>query len=188
MNARKVIKSRRSTSPFQFTDKEITDEEIKDLLEVARWAPSHKKTEPWRFVIVRGKGLHRLAEFVEKSYSDREGKPLSTVKLRRKKKKIIKSEAVILILMKRDKKKRLPEWEEIAAVACAVNNMWTYAAENNMGGYWSSPFYIDKMDEFIDLKDGERCLGLFYLGKINQQSQDNRKRKDVDAYSRWITE
>jgi nitroreductase len=38
-------------SPFAFTDKDITDEEIQKFLEAARWAPSCFNEQPWRFLI-----------------------------------------------------------------------------------------------------------------------------------------
>ena len=49
-----LIKTRRSIFPEQFNSKEIDDGTIDILLESANWAPTYKKTEPWRFKIIRG--------------------------------------------------------------------------------------------------------------------------------------
>ncbi len=70
--------------------------------------------------------------------------------------------------MQRDPKESVPEWEEIAAVACAVQNIWIACGQLGLGGYWSSPKSIENMHEFTPMADGERCLGLFYLGYHNQ--------------------
>ena len=62
-----IIKNRRNTKAFK--DSEVPDEDIKILLDAAIWAPNHRNTEPWRFVVIRknaemksriGEGLVRL--------------------------------------------------------------------------------------------------------------------------------
>ncbi len=45
------IKNRKSTFPNQLGDGNIERSKILQLLEAARWAPTHKKTEPWRFIV-----------------------------------------------------------------------------------------------------------------------------------------
>jgi nitroreductase len=57
----KAIKTRRSTRAF--TDKRVTDREVKKLIEAARWAPSAGNIQPWEFIIVRDpKVKHGLCE------------------------------------------------------------------------------------------------------------------------------
>ena len=68
------------------------------------------------------------------------------------------------ICMQRDPLESVPEWEEIASVSMAVQNMWLMASELSIGSYWSSPKLIDFIHEFIPLQAGERCLGIFYMG------------------------
>ena len=46
-----VIRTRRNIK--EFTDKSISRSEIETLLELATWAPNHRNTEPWRFVVVQ---------------------------------------------------------------------------------------------------------------------------------------
>ena len=53
--------------------------------------------------------------------------------------------------MQRDPKESVPEWEEIASVAMAVQNMWLMAQELNLGGYWSSPLIIHQLEELLPL-------------------------------------
>jgi nitroreductase len=75
-----------------------------------------------------------------------------------------KAAAVIAICMQRDPQERVPEWEEIAATAMAVQNMWLCCTELGIGCYWSSPGLIAYMDEFFDMEPGENCLGFLYMG------------------------
>jgi nitroreductase len=78
-----------------------------------------------------------------------------------------RSGAVIAICLQRDPAESLPEWEEIAAMAMAVQNMWLCCTEMGIGCYWSSPGLIQYMDEFFDLKEGEKCMGFFYMGRYD---------------------
>ena len=52
-----TIKSRRSIMPNQYNDIPLRDEQINLILEAANWAPTHKKTEPWRFKVLKGKSI-----------------------------------------------------------------------------------------------------------------------------------
>ena len=60
----------------------------------------------------------------------------------------------------------LPEWEEIAATAMAVQNMYLTCTAHGIGSYWSSPGMIKHLDEFLNLEENQKCYGLFYIGKI----------------------
>ena len=138
------------------------------VLEAANWAPTHKRTEPWRFKVVLGKNLERLGEFMANKYEEIEARPKS-IKIKKLKEKPQRSAAVILICMQRDPAESIPEWEEIAATAMAVQNMWLTCTELGIGSYWSSPALIEFMDEFADMEKGERCLGLFYMGYYDEE-------------------
>jgi nitroreductase len=57
----KAIKQRRSVRAY--TREDVSEEEVKKLIEAARWAPSAGNIQPWRFVIVRDVEVKRkLAE------------------------------------------------------------------------------------------------------------------------------
>ncbi|NHF58469.1 nitroreductase [Flavobacteriaceae bacterium TP-CH-4] len=158
-----LIKNRRSVFPAQYNDVPIAKADIEKILEAANWAPTHKKTEPWRFKVLQGDSQRRLGQFLSAKYQEIEERP-KQMKIRKLKENPVKSGAVIAICMQRDPKESLPEWEEIAATAMAVQNMWLCCTELGIGCYWSSPGLIKHMHEFFELKEGEKCLGFFYMG------------------------
>ena len=49
----KLALSRKTT--YEFSDKKISDDNLKKILEVARWAPSCSNTQPWHFIIIKDK-------------------------------------------------------------------------------------------------------------------------------------
>jgi len=62
----------------------------------------------------------------------------------------------------------VPEWEEIAATAMAVQNMYLTSTANNIGCYWSTPGMMNHLGEFLGLEENQRCYGLFYLGNLQK--------------------
>lgn len=181
-----TIRSRRSVFPKMYNSQPIAEEVIHEILENANWAPTHRMTEPWRFKVVRGEALKRLGEFLGEQYKKIAGDNFSEFKFNKTIKKPIQSDTVILICMQRDPEASVPEWEEIAAVSCAVQNMWLTCTEYGIGSYWSSPKTIAQMGQFIPLEKGEICLGLFYMGYYDPIDLPS-KRNPVSDKVKWVS-
>ena len=88
--------------------------------------------------------------------------------------------------MKRDQKKSIPEWEEIASVSMAVQNIWLSCVTHEIGCYWSSPKYANELSEFLNLGINEKCLGFFYMGKFNHKNQKATKRNNINDKIEWF--
>lgn len=183
-----LIHKRRSVFPPAFTDEQIPESWLKVMMSSANMAPTHRLTEPWRFKVLRGQALERLADYLDQYYlAHTPSDQVSEKKREKTRNKVHRSQAVILICMQRDAQARVPEWEELAAVACAVQNMWLTATALGLGGYWSTPAAIAEMDELVPMNTGERCLGLFYLGQ-HQQPEMPAKRGDWEGKVVWLDE
>ena len=87
--------------------------------------------------------------------------------------------------MRRDKDKSVPEWEEVAATSMAVQNLWIAMVNSKVAGYWSTPKYSKDVSTFLNLNEGERCLGLFYLGYVENEISKNLLRKDISKDTKW---
>ena len=179
-----LIRQRRSIYPKQYNAKPVEREVIVRLLQASVHAPTHKRTEPWRFKVLRGDSLRRLGEFLQAKYLETEESP-KQFKSKKLLENPLRAGAIIAICMQRDPLQRLPEWEEIAATSMAVQNMWLTATELGLGAYWSSPGLIRHMGEFFDLAEGERCLGFFYLGYYDESSEEV-PRVDAESRTEWL--
>jgi nitroreductase len=183
-----LIKSRRSIYPNMYTGQRVDDEIVLQMLENANWAPNHKNTEPWRFVVFTDNGLRRFAEyqadlykkntlfkgnFKEEEYEKLLSRPLS-------------ASHIISIGMKRDEKSRLPEIEEIEAVACAVQNMYLTAEAYGVGCYWGSGgvTYMEEAKDFFGLGQNDKLLGFFYIG-IPKMRPPLARRKPIEEKVKW---
>ena len=167
MNLAETIRKRRSIFPKTYlADKPISRETIDQLLEAANWAPTHRLTEPWRFVVFHSEeSKAALGNYLSGFYKENTPEEsFSEMKFNKMASNPGKAGAVIAIVMQRDPEERIPEFEEIASVAMAVQNMWLMCTELGIGSYWSSPRASLQATEFLGLKEGQRCLGLFYMG------------------------
>lgn len=148
-------------------------------------APPHR---PWRFRVFRGDALRRLGEFLSGQYrAGTSEAEFSDLKYKKMLDAPQRSGAVIAVCMQRDPENRVREWEEIAAVACAVQNMWLTCTSYGIGSYWSTPGYILQADEWLGLQPGERCLGLFYMGWYDEVELP-AKRGSIEDKTLWINE
>jgi nitroreductase len=139
--ALKLIKTRRSIFTKQFSGKSVHQSIVNDMLEAARWAPNHKLTEPWRFIVFESPGARlELGGLFCKLYSDaqgKKGKPVLQAKIDKKLMGVQLSSHIIAICVNTDGDKN-PFVEEIASVSMAVQNMHLMATCHGVGAYWSS--------------------------------------------------
>ncbi|RNA61631.1 nitroreductase [Chryseobacterium nematophagum] len=161
-----IIEQRRSIFPKDYTDAEIPQEVIDEILHSAILAPNHKRTKPWRFKVFKGEEKTKLASEMQAIYKATQPEPLF---LEKKYQdigfKINKANVVISIVV--NFSGMTPEWEEIAAVSMAVQNMYLTCTANNIGCYWSSPKLVDYLKNSLIIEENQKCLGLFYLGKLD---------------------
>jgi nitroreductase len=182
-----IIHNRRSIFPSQFNNKPISNDVIKELLNNANMAPTHKLTQPWRFRVLQNKAKEDLGNFLSKIYiSSTNLKSFSKFKNNKIIQKCIRSSAIIVICMQRDPNNTIPEWEEIASTSMAVQNIWLTCAANNIGCYWSSPKSIENINDLMVLNKGERCLGFMYLGHYNLNEKTSFKRDSINKKVKWF--
>lgn len=179
-----LIEKRRSVFPPQFNDTPITKEEVERLLEAANWAPTHAKTQPWRFKVLLGEKKKELGIFLAAKYQET-ATMVKQVKVKKLRENAQRSAVVLAICMQRDPKERIPDWEEVAATAMAVQNIWLACTQMGIGCYWSSPGTIKFMHEFFDMPDGERCLGFLYMGRFDGQLPEGNRESIADKVE-WL--
>ena len=136
-----LVKARRSVFPDQFEHgKRVPDEIIRQIVENATWAPNHGQMEPWNFTVFTGDGLKTLAGFQSELYKKDAGADFNEGKYVKLQQQPLKASHVISIGMKRTTTKRIPETEDIAAVACAVQNIYLSVTAYGQASY-KSPLY-----------------------------------------------
>ncbi|MDO5654946.1 MAG: nitroreductase [Flavobacteriaceae bacterium] len=165
-----ILRKRKSHRPADFLQEEISQQELEAVLSVAPYAPNHKKTKPWRYIVFRGESKDQLAQKLAELYKENTAtEAFLEKKFESIKENVNKSPVVICIIHQISQS--VPEWEEHAAIAMSVLNMWLKITDMGLGGYWSTPGMIRHLDEFLELDFSQNCIGLFYLGKINPNEE-----------------
>lgn len=185
----RLIAERRSTFQAQYSGERVDDQIVRQMLENANWAPTHKLTEPWRFIVYTGNGIQKLAEFQSSLYKlvtsangtykeDRFQNLLTKPQL---------SSHIISIGMARDPKKSLPEVEEIGAVYCAVENMYLTACAYGVGCYLSTGgiTFFEEAKPFFDLGPDDKLLGFMHVG-MPKGPLPPGKRTPIGEKVKWI--
>lgn len=185
-----LIRNRRSVFPKDYTADRVPDAIIHKMLEHARWAPTHKRTEPWRFMVFTGDGLRQLGEqqaalykevtqadgsFKEERYQNLLTKPAQ-------------SSHIIMVGMKRDTNRSVPEVEELGAVFCAVQNMYLTATAYGFGCYLSTGgiTYFEKAKELFGLEADDRIVGFLHVGVPRPEYAGTGKRQELDDKVIWV--
>ncbi|MDL2142579.1 nitroreductase family protein [Flavobacterium tructae] len=176
----KNIRNRRSVYANQFIKGELPDQLLEEILTNATWAPTHKMTEPWRFIVFRGKYLKKYGEYMAHYYKDfyTELSPEDQKdKLSYLENYPLNAACMIGVVLVKNTKIDLPEWEEIAAVSSAVQNIALTCHAHKMGSYWSTKgVAIDYVAKF-GLSENEKSLGLLYLGYYPEALKPSKKKR-----------
>jgi len=185
-----LIRNRRTIYPEQFSDRKVHQEQIELILQNAQWAPTHGNTQPWRFQVFMDNGRDTLSQFLGKTYLELTPKdkqdPAKLAKLIRRPSY---ASAVIAIVMHRNEAEKIPEIEEVEAVACAVQNIHLTFTAYGLGGFWATPklIYSEQMNRFLNLNPKDKCLGLFYIGYPSIE-WPNSHRIPLEYHTKWIHE
>ncbi len=185
-----VIQNRRSIYPEDYTDRVVHEEIIRDVLNNALWAPTHAMEQPWRFKVYTGDAVKKVGVELEKLYKATiPEKDWSQRKLDKLKARSESVSVMIFICMSPAENSRLPEMENVAAVACAVQNMYLTCTAYGLGSYWSSPSYLYSKEakDMLGLGEKDKCMGMFYMGYPAKEWPKSH-RKPLEYVSEWFEE
>lgn len=184
-----ILRNRRSIFPKDYTGEIVDDATIHQMLENANWAPTHKFTEPWRFIVYAGEGRKKLGELQSSLYKARTvaNGTFDEIKYNNLLNKPLESSHIILVYMKRDVNKSVPEIEELGSTFMAVQNMHVTASAMGVGAYLSTggvTFYKEANEAF-GLAPEDKIVGFFHVGMPKHTDQRSR-RNPVELKVQWI--
>jgi nitroreductase len=168
MNLEQAIRTRRTHKAFGPTP--VERETLDELFELARWAPNHHGTNPWRFRVLGRGALARLKQAAGREHA---------AKLDRAPTLIVVSAALI--------GDPLQDEEDLHATAIAAYIVLLVAHARGFAGYWRTPVVLRSPEgrAAVGLTSREHVLGLIHLGPPRQQSAP-REREDPGAYVTYL--
>ncbi|HEY1284967.1 MAG TPA: nitroreductase [Solirubrobacterales bacterium] len=154
MDVETAIRTRRTHKAF--APEPLGRDEIGELLELARWAPNHNLTAPWRFRVVGPETLSRL-----QAVAGREGAA-----------KLLRAPTLIVVSCALGEDPVQNE-EDLHATAVAAYIVLLAAHGRGLAGYWRTPALLRSSEgrEAVGLPGSERFVGLLHLGRARQEKE-----------------
>jgi nitroreductase len=167
MELEEAIRTRRTHKVYG--SEAVPRETIEELLELARWAPNHNLTNPWRFRVLGPESLAALK---------RASGPDAAAKLDRAPTLIVASQV-------RSEEAEQDE-EDLCAVSAAISYVLLAAHGRGLAGYWRTPEVLRTAEgrAALGIGDDEHAIGLLHLGPARQEQRppERAPAHDVIAY------
>ncbi len=157
MDVEKAIRTRRTHKAYG--PEPVPAEELRELLELARWAPNHHVTNPWRFRVLGPRSRRELMELAESE------SPGAAVKLRR-----APTLVAVTALKSGDEAQ---DREDLLATAVAAYIVLLGAHARGLAAYWRTvPLLEDpRARALLGIQPSETSVGLLYLGEPVQEQR-----------------
>jgi nitroreductase len=154
MDVDDAIRSRRTHKVF--AQDPVPRETLDEMLELARWAPNHHLTNPWRFRVLGPLALAKLKEAAG---------PDAAAKLDR-------APTLIAVTAARHEDP-VQDQEDLCATACAAYAVLLSAHGRGLAGYWRTPEVLRTPSgrEALGIPPDERFVALLHLGWPRQAKE-----------------
>jgi nitroreductase len=183
------ILSRRSISWKKMNGKIIPNETVNELLELAHWAPTHGRTEPWQFLVYSGDSLQQFGQAHADLYWQHtaEDKRLEAT-YEKLKHNVDKASHLVVSVMKRGDNPKITQLEEIAAASAAIQNILLGATALGIASFWSTGgmTHARALKDFLALGHEDVVLGLIFLGYTDEMPIQGMRKSIVSEKVKWL--
>jgi nitroreductase len=154
MDVETAIRTRRTHKAYR--PEPVPREMVEDLLDLARWAPNHHLTNPWRFRVVGPGALERLKQAAG---------PESASKLDRA--------PTLVVCSCKLSGEPVQDEEDLHATAVAAYIVLLAAHARGLAGYWRTPDVLrtEEGRAAVGLPGDERFVSLLHIGQPIQEQR-----------------
>ena len=152
MELEQAIRGRRTHKAF--APEPIDPQTLEQLFDLARWAPNHHLTSPWRFRVLGPQALARLKQATG---------PDTAAKLDRA--------PTLIAVSTRHSGEPVQDAEDRDATAVAAYIVLLAAHDRGLAGYWRTPAVLREPAgrDALKIPRDEELIGLLHLGHPRQQ-------------------
>ncbi len=162
MSIKELIQNRRSVRRFK--DEPVSDEEITELLEAARWAPSAGNQQPWHFYVVRDENL--LEQLVDVAFGQS-----------------FLAEAPVAIVVCAEPERSARRYDDrgrqlycLQDTGAAIQNMLLLAENMGLSSCWMGAFDEEQCSRVLSLPDERRPVAILPIGHADIDPKAPRRR------------
>ena len=183
MDALELLINRHSAS--RLVEPAPSGEVLENILRAGMRAPDHGALQPWRFVIIEGKGRERFAELLVNAAT---AAGFDEKALEKARTGPLRAPQIIAVIAHCDDKHKVPVWEQIASACCAVMAMQMAAVAQGFNGIWrSGPWTEDAaICKALGGREQDKVVGYLYLGTPQLKASATFTSPDTAPFVRYF--
>jgi nitroreductase len=173
-----ILRGRRSIDLFE--PEPVGTAELIRAIELARWAPNHRLTEPWRFYLLGAQTISKFTELAAELEAVAKGPAAGEARRKR-----LQGVPGFFVLTSLRSDEALVDRENYAACCCAAQNLMLYLWQCEIGVKWTTG-EVTRHPRFYELLGvdpaAETVVGFFWYGR--PRVVPTQKRRPLDAIIR----
>jgi nitroreductase len=149
----------------------VDRETLAELLDLARWAPNHHLTNPWRFRVLGPEALARLKQAAGDEAAG----------------KLDRAPTLVAVSARQCGDDPVADDEDLLATGCAAYIVLLAAHGRGLASYWRTPAVLRTAEgrAALEVPDDERLVGLLHLGTPRQQQRVPDRAPAADVVT-WL--
>jgi nitroreductase len=171
MDVETAIRTRRTVKAFE--PEPVDRDTLLELLELARWAPNHHLTNPWRFRVLGPQSLSALKQAAGELAVGDATPGAERAKVAEAAAAKLDRAPTLVVCSVRQTGDRVQDEEDGHAAACAAYIVLLAAHARGLAGYWRTPSVLstEAGRQAVGLGPDERFVGLLHLGRARASSE-----------------
>ena len=170
MEIEKAIRTRRTHKAFG--PREVPRGLLDELFELARWAPNHHLTNPWRFRVL---GPHTREALMELAEAEQAGAAA----------KLARAPTLVAVTAMPAGESPAKDREDLLATAVAAYVVLLGAHARGLAGYWRTVPLLEgaQARALLGISAEELVVGLLYLGEPVQEQRTPEREPSENVVS-----
>jgi nitroreductase len=185
VDVEQAIRSRRTVKAF--APEPVERERLEELFELARWAPNHNLTNPWRFRVLGPRSLAELKRAAAELAAEGAGSAEEATKLGEAAAAKLDRAPTLVVCSALRSDDPVQDEEDRYATACAAYVVLLAAHARGLAGYWRTPGVLrsEAGRRAVGLGPDEHFIGLLHLGHARQEASAPQ-RDDSETYVSFL--
>jgi nitroreductase len=184
-SALSLLKTRRSGRPREMVGPGPSEEELRQILQIAMRVPDHGKLAPWRFVVVGKNQREQLAVLLHKALQA-EDECASPAHHEKEDQFARQGEALVVVISSPTPGHKIPEWEQqLSAGAAAMNLLNAVHAMGYVGGWITGWRAYSPMVNTAFAGPGERIAGFIFIGSPGRDLEERPRPDLAQIVKKW---
>jgi nitroreductase len=179
------LQSRRSRPAKTLTTPVPSREELMPILTAAARCPDHGKLEPWRFVVIEGAAMARLAELAEARGAEL---GLEAEQIGKGRAQFDQGHLAVAVVEVQRASEKIPALEQTYSAGAVCLSLLNAALASGWGANWLTGWVAHDrgfVEQGFGLAPHERIAGIIHIG-TETSAPPERPRPDIEGITTWL--